>query len=267
MNHIFVVVDSATFESVRESEFLRERFAAFERRTTLLASGLTYTGLYFYGERTYFELLPADLGFAVGTTGIAYGVDGLDALGEVQEAWTRTFGSPPDTALQVRAKDDGEWVAWYRMLLAPRVETPGGLWTWAMVWAPDYLQTWWGDPDPAPAALGRREYLSKYFRPDLLLRDVIGAEFSLTEADERKLVKELGALGFEVTEEGETRLLRSDDVFFRIRRASSGLSSLRALVLRLNVQGGVPTTVSVGPTWELTIDGARQTAVWRFIGE
>ena len=48
-----------TFRAADASEYLRTEFAPFERRTTKSGSD-SWTGLYFYGESTYFEFLAAE---------------------------------------------------------------------------------------------------------------------------------------------------------------------------------------------------------------
>ena len=58
LNHFFLTLDSQTYKEINESSILKDEFAAFEQRTTVRAD-MTYTGIYFYGTRTYFEFFEA----------------------------------------------------------------------------------------------------------------------------------------------------------------------------------------------------------------
>ncbi len=73
LNHFYATVDAETYAAIEASAFLRERFAPFEKRTTV-RNDATYSGLYFYGTETYFEFFeegkgdrePQDTGLALG---------------------------------------------------------------------------------------------------------------------------------------------------------------------------------------------------------
>ena len=74
LNHVYRVLDTETFRAADASEYLRSEFAPFERRTTKSGDD-SWTGLYFYGESTYFEFLAADpkRDRPVGQSGVAFG--------------------------------------------------------------------------------------------------------------------------------------------------------------------------------------------------
>ncbi|HKS43122.1 MAG TPA: DUF5829 family protein, partial [Blastocatellia bacterium] len=75
LNHFFLTLDPQTYKEIWDSPFLKDEFATFEQRTTVRAD-MTYTGIYFYGRRTYFEF------FEAGTaSGRAEGASGIEAPG------------------------------------------------------------------------------------------------------------------------------------------------------------------------------------------
>ncbi|MEZ0314816.1 MAG: DUF5829 family protein, partial [Myxococcota bacterium] len=74
LNHFYVTLDTATYAAIRDSKLLKEQFGVFEERTTKRGD-ITYTGIYFYGDQTYFEIFNPDGKANPASNGIAFGVD------------------------------------------------------------------------------------------------------------------------------------------------------------------------------------------------
>ena len=87
LNHVYRVLDTETFRAADASEYLRTEFAPFERRTTKSGDD-SWTGLYFYGESTYFEFLAADpkRDRPVGQSGVAFGIEEAGGSAAVRKA-------------------------------------------------------------------------------------------------------------------------------------------------------------------------------------
>src|SRR5438874_5933325 len=72
LNHFFVVLDHDTYAAIESNAFLTRELAPFERRTTV-RNDRSYTGIYFYGNNTYFEFFDAtQSSFRKGTDGLAF---------------------------------------------------------------------------------------------------------------------------------------------------------------------------------------------------
>lgn len=115
LNHVYAVVDRATYDALARSTFLRETFAVSEERETVRAD-LTYAGLYFYGQRTYFEFLPPETaaGLVEGNTGLALG---LESEGAIDEFARRLGERQVKTQLApITRRIDDEQVPWFRIL-------------------------------------------------------------------------------------------------------------------------------------------------------
>jgi len=89
LNHFFLNVDSSTYKDIVASDFIKNEFAHFEERTTVVNNDESYTGAYVYGENTYFEFfeesnsqdfMPIGL-----TSGMAFGVEKPDIMTWVME--------------------------------------------------------------------------------------------------------------------------------------------------------------------------------------
>src|SRR5208282_2209145 len=78
-------LDTPTYQAIESDPFWRKRFAPNERRTTVRTDE-TYTGLYFYGINTYFEVFDvADSPRPdVGDCGIAFGVERSGDIGALK---------------------------------------------------------------------------------------------------------------------------------------------------------------------------------------
>jgi hypothetical protein len=87
LNHIYRVLDKETFRAAEASEYLRTQFAPFESRTTKSGDD-TWTGLYYYGESTYFEFLAADPARdrPLGQSAVAFGVEEPGSSATVRKA-------------------------------------------------------------------------------------------------------------------------------------------------------------------------------------
>src|SRR5262245_41450653 len=115
LNHFFAVTDAATYAEAQSNRFLTREFAPFEKRTTV-RNDQTYTGIYFYGRRTYFELFEPGAQGPAGTSGLAFGVETPDASAAVKAAWTEATGGADGGP--VTRRTETEEVPWFEMTYA-----------------------------------------------------------------------------------------------------------------------------------------------------
>jgi hypothetical protein len=91
-SHVTLWVDPATYQAVRDSDFLKNHFSALETRTTETERGIvpTYTGTYLYGKRTYLEFMVAgsvpSQPTRVGELGLAMWVDDVQCLPAITDS-------------------------------------------------------------------------------------------------------------------------------------------------------------------------------------
>ena len=55
LNHIWLNVDSTTYSSIKKSDFLKDKFAYIETKTTQADSNVSWTGTNIWGQNTYIE--------------------------------------------------------------------------------------------------------------------------------------------------------------------------------------------------------------------
>jgi hypothetical protein len=160
LNHVYFVVDPATYAALVACEPLR-RFALCEQRETVRAEA-SYEGFYVYGRRSYFEFLPAGAaGNPEGSTGLAFGLEreGASAAfaARLAKEELRTFPGPV-----TRAGPSGQ-VPWFRIL---GLEVPRGpLSVFSMEYEGEFLTRWHAELAPAQgggASRARGDVLARY---------------------------------------------------------------------------------------------------------
>jgi hypothetical protein len=224
LNHFFVVVDPDTFVALQRSPVLGKAFAPFERRTTVRAD-MSYTGLYWYGRRTYFETLETGAQGPPGASGVALGVEQPDASRAVQETWGRQAGAASRTPITREA--EGRRVPWFVATAAPDIP---GLSLWLMEYEPDFLASWYPKLTPS-RSIRRADVLDRYVakigfsaaRETALLKDVTELTIALAPEPRDTLSARLRATGWAARTDGSALVLEGPDgVRLRFVTAAAG---------------------------------------------
>jgi hypothetical protein len=203
LNHLFVVLDPATYEALSSSDFIRNGFAGFEQRTTQAGSGESWSGTYLYGESTYIEIFKAseEAMFTEGNAGIGFCVEQAGGIEAVVRALDINLESAevsyyPRTMM---TEDKGE-VPWFQVAQPEykEGEAQNRLTTWVMEYHPGYLNTIDPHTYPVPGDISRKEYLKRFFIPDRYLRDIVAVNLVLNTERAESLSSELQAFGWKI---------------------------------------------------------------------
>jgi Family of unknown function (DUF5829) len=197
LNHFFVVVDAATYEAARHDAFLTTELAPFEVRTTV-RNDTSYTGSYWYGRRTYFELFEPGGQGPAGASGLALGVEEPGASASVRERWQEAIGGAASGP--VTRKTESDEVPWFEMTHAHEIP---GLRVFLLEYDRHFLARWYGSLTPA-RGIARADVLDRYVakigqserREPALFEDVVDLEIALAPADRELLVKQLRAVSW-----------------------------------------------------------------------
>ncbi len=229
-NHFFVVTDAATYTEAQTSRFFTKEFAPFEKRTTV-RNDQTYTGIYFYGRRTYFELFEPGAQGPTGTSGLAFGVETPDGSAAVKARWAEAAGGAEGGP--VTRRTDTEEVPWFEMTFAkggrPAPTTAAVLSVWLMEYDRDFLARWYPDLTPA-RSITRADVLDRYVgrigqaarRANFLMKDVVSLTLALPGEDRDALAAQLRAVGYSSRDEKEAIVLAGPDVRLRVVPAPEG---------------------------------------------
>ncbi|HEY5907642.1 MAG TPA: DUF5829 family protein [Vicinamibacteria bacterium] len=257
LNHFYVVVDSASYRALQQSAFLTGAFAPFEKRTTA-RNDQTYSGIYWYGRRTYFEAFEPEAQGPVGSSGVAFGVDLPGESAAVKAAWAAAFGGA-DSGPVTRKTETAEPV-WFQMTFA---KAQSGLRLWLMEYDQDFLARWYPDLTPA-RGITRPEVLDRYVakigrqaeRETAVLKDVTGLLLGLEAADREVLRRHLVPLGWAARDEAEALVLQGPEgVSLRVVPAASGRRGI--LEATFSVQGKPAHRTETLGTSVLTVEAER----------
>lgn len=240
LNHLFWVPDPETYAALASSELLRHLAVGEERHT--VRRDLEYTGLYAYGQRTYFEFLKPDGGpLAPGASGIAFGHEaagGIDRFAAALDAaGIRSFAGQRTRAL------DGVDVPWFRILGLEAAHAESRLTLFSMEYEPAFLERWHADPDGSGegrASRRRADVLRRYAaslgaserRAEQPLVDVTTVHLELEARERARFEGAARAAAFALEADGDATLARGPGVTFRVR-ATDGPGGVTGFDARL----------------------------------
>jgi hypothetical protein len=255
LNHFFVVIDSATYKAAGRSSFLTHEFAPFETRITV-RNDTTYTGSYWYGRHTYFELFEPGAQGPIGASGLALGVEQPGASALVRQQWQDAVGNAGGGP--VTRKADGDEVPWFETSFARAVP---GLRVFLLEYQRDFLERWYGSLTKA-RSITRADVLDRYVakigqadrRDAALFGDVAGLEIALAPADRDGVARQLRAVGWPVEDAGGDRVCHGpESVRVRLVPPADGRTGIVAVDFHL--QHAVAKATQRFGSAELALDG------------
>jgi uncharacterized protein DUF5829 len=233
LNHAFFVVDAETYAALAGNEFLREAFAVNEERTTKRGD-LSYSGLYLYGARTYFEFLPPTpaAGLAEGASGLALG---LESAGSVDALAQRLVGAKIGIQKGPITRElEGKAVPWFQILGVEMPAAPLSL--FAMEYDESFLTGWHAELEPKRAGKERALVLERYAaalgqaerRRTAPLVDVREVRLALDDAQRERVLAVAAAAGWEVEASEGAWTCLAPQLRLRITRArtAGGITGL-----------------------------------------
>lgn len=255
LNHFYVVVDASTYEAARTSSFLTRDFAPFEARTTV-RNDSSYTGIYWYGRRTYFELFEPGAQGPVGASGLALGVEEPDGSAAVKRQWQEALGTAGGGLVTRKTETDD--VPWFEMTYAREIP---GVRVWLMEYHREFLARWYGTLTK-PRSITRADVLDRYVakigqserRQTALLKDVVGLTVALAPPEREALVKQLRAVGWTATDEASAVVCRGPDAE-RLSLVAPADSRTGIVEVEFSLQHAVARAAHAIGTAELRLDG------------
>jgi hypothetical protein len=271
LNHFFLTLDPQTYKEVSESNFLKDEFATFEQRTTVRAD-TTYTGVYFYGTRTYFEFFEAgkNSGRAEGATGVASGIEARGGSDRLKERLESSLKSNVIKNTITRKTDDKD-VPWFYSVGANFGDRTADFITWTMEYHEDFLNNWHPKLSPQTRGITRREILERYAaklgenekREQKYMDDVIEVRLALDEEDAARFVKEREAFGYKVTGDGVETTCEGPGIKYAVTRRTPNAVGITAIKLSLKRDKAGQKVYRFGRRSVLRFNDDR-TATWTF---
>lgn len=272
LNHLFVMLETETYNEIVTSDFIKSEFGVYEQRTTKAAEGLSWTGTYLYGENTYIELFDiANVpSFIEQSSGVALGVDEHGGSEWVRSLFSDRLHAEVLQFLRAR-KTDGVDIPWFRSTAAEYPDQTPRLLRWVMEYHQDYLKKWYPELPPVEPGVRRRDILerfaakvgsdtpsgSKYFK------DVIEVRLALNGDEAEQFARELEVLDYSVQRENEEHICQGPDIRFVIAQDEASSPVITGIRMTLYQGKEGQKVYKFGPNSVLSFhsDG---TATWTF---
>jgi len=272
LNHFFLILDSPTYQDIVESDFIKNDFAHFEERTTVVNNDESYIGAYVYGENTYFEFfdesqsqdfMPTGL-----TSGMAFSVEKKDEIRIIQ----KKLKAYKNAYIALRSREfNGVQIPWFYMSAVFYGKSAPNIMTWVMEYHENFLEKWHPDLVPSSSGITRNHILQRYAakitEPDLpnnkILKDVIEVNLRLNPADLEVLKGELTVFGYTFSQEGDKIICLGPDVEIIIDVIDAGQSRITGIEMSTHFRQEKETSYSFGETSRLTLHPGN-TATWIF---
>jgi hypothetical protein len=257
LNHVYVVLDAATFAAVRDSTEL----AALLGRTD---AGLPdydppapdADRVFFRGRETYLEFFAPDnrFGEPVGKVGLALGNDDPDDLDALERTWRETCPTGARrTPVEYRRAQPP--VPWYDAMQCD--ETAGGdhLALWAMAYRPQFHR--WQSGLTGEAQTSRARILAPRAEHGQGRFDIVRVHLQVDPDTSRALVRQLEDVGFAKQVSPSGILLQGDDWELSLRVSDE---TPRLLAIDLATDSPPPERLTLG-SGALQRSGPRQASL------
>ena len=240
LNHVYIVLDTATFADVAGSAFLRDEFAAVRQEARSTGEGRSWGGVYVHGEHTYVEFFRAAAAAQrqPGFSGIGFGVERTGDLRHVASRLAAATGRPLYRD-PVTMREGNDTIPWFEQAAVMYPGYPGTiaqLYTWVMEVRPEFMRrVIYRDLPTYEIGVTRREYLARRFAPDRHLKDVVAATVALDSLRGARFVTELRALGYSVRMRADTAHAYGPGIQFTVVPSTAdrfGIVELRFSLLR-----------------------------------
>ena len=267
LNHFYVVIDSATYKDIEQSQFLRREFAVTERRTTV-RSDRSYTGLYFYGTNTYFEFfdVAGDPSNQVGFSGFALGVDQAGELQAISKELSPNFTVDQKT---ITRQYNGKQVPWFYAGELKDFPIGSSLGVWFMEYHPRFLDEWNPRPGERNQGVSRQQLLQRYAAvlKDIptkpYFEDVVALSVALNDADRKKVAELCKLLGYSQRADGDAQVMKGPDIELRLVPQTEESRGIQEITMRVKKKPKDQAEFRFGPKSVLKFrdDGL---ATWSF---
>jgi hypothetical protein len=271
LNHFFLTLDPQTYKEIWDSPFLKDEFATFEQRTTVRAD-MTYTGIYFYGTRTYFEFFEAGKasGRMEGASGIASGIEAPGGSDQLKERLESFLNIKAMKTTITRKMNDKE-IPWFHSVGGNFVDRTPILTSWTMEYHKDFLNGWYPDLSPKTGGITRQEILERYTaklgdnekRKQKYIDDVIEMHLALDEKGRSQFVKEREAFGYKITSNASQTICEGPKIKYIVTEQSPESVGITAIKMSLRKNKSGQKAYRFGRKSVLQFNDDR-TATWSF---
>lgn len=266
LNHVYLTLDSTTYSSICNSDFLKDNFANCVTKTGTTDSNQSWTVTYLWGENTYIELFVTGEAENKGFSGIGFGVEIENGIDSLYNHFASLGIKNVNKGLQYRQIEDRKTPWFYSLIFSIEDSTAISMlniWAWVMEYDYEYMKYKYPDKNPDSLKITRKYYNQKEYRSDLLFKDIVEIELALNEFDHTRLVEHLKNYGYQIEQKGELIIGNGPDIRIILRAKSENEAGICRIKLSLTDKQYEQQTVLFGNKSKLILNADR-TAEWYF---
>jgi hypothetical protein len=253
LNHLYAVLDSATYAEVMASPFLTTQFAGFKSRSPATWFG-RHTYLEFFDPRGYDGARAGDVGIALGIEeagGLAVTARNFAALGVAFDSLTERRGTPQQSQ------------PYFHRFQPAKADAPSPRTAfWVMEYTLEASRALALHDSLPLGDLGRDRFLADRFDSTKLLGDLTSATLAIPVEDIAAVVRAVERMNGDVITEGEGAIIRLPSFTLRLLPAWER-PGLRRLEFNLVRDATANPVFRFGPRSRLRF-GPGRIAVWDF---
>lgn len=263
-NHLYTILDEATYNEIKKSDFLKNKFCHCEEKTHHGAKSMSWTGFYMTGENTYLELFcnkdkECLENIKIGNIGIAFSVDQEEEFEEITKAFKQKYTT--NIHHGIFEKDiNHNLIKWFYFIettndasMMPYLDS------WVMTYHKDYFKKL------NQNSITRQEYNKTFnavpFDKNKLFKDVEEITLLLNNEIKTKFMEKLTLLGYSCQANDNETTCSNSTTIFKLKLSKDQKNKLLKLQMSLNYKINDFQTYTLGNS-TLTLEN--QTATWIF---
>ena len=271
-NCIYTIIGDETYQEIKKSDFLKNKFCHCEEKTHYAEGGMTWTGIFLSGENNYIEifnykdreeLLKIQSG---GNYGIAFSVDTKKEFEGIVEKIKEKISSNNCKEDLIIKLIDGKSVNWFNYLMfTDNCSTMPELDSWFMAYHKDYPKSV-GKSKPENEGVITRKYYNKEcgavpYDESKLFKDIEEITLWLSDENKEKFIEQLTLFGYKCEDINGSIICLGPDVAINLKPSNDTEGKHLILRMSLNREVDKSQTHEFGKS-KLELED--MTALWTF---
>lgn len=256
LNHFYFVVDTATYEAIKMSDFIRNTFSVLEERTTHTSDGRSWTGIYLYGKNTYLEIFEEGSKWPINSLGIGMGHERIGGIDDLQKIMSLRLNEEVHVYWTEKEQNERK-IKWFKCMWIDFLKSNPDSSLWVMEYAPEYLNA---HDTIESTNITRQRHLSRIYDPTKELVDIEAISLSLNTDEYDKYLQFYSILGYEIIMNNNKTLLKGPGLTIEIEKSETynGLTSFRGSISSMSKR----RVINLGKS-TLSLDHINQSFEWK----
>lgn len=267
-NHLYIVLQQSSIDSIARTPFISEEFSAFEQRK-VDAGDDSWFGSYLIGQNAYLEFFGPSGGFEgsiAGEAGIGLSTRKLGQFQTAKSALLSLAGDRAEDGMRVRVlgEDTTSWFYWVNI----KTSDSCAFFAWLMECTEDYLGALGINVDSSKN-FSRHDYLTAKVTPSdvvptgsTMFYDVVEIDLELNKFEYSDFELLTQALGIKPRIETGSAHFDIGNCVVNVMRNEMRKYCIRRIVCTMIKPADSPIDITFGPDAGLEVDGNQ--AIWYF---